>query len=572
MSTPASPVSAAPAPPSAPAAAAPAASPSPAPAAAPSPVPAAAPAAAPAHVPAAVPAAAPAGTPAKFDAKVSAAPPKSSDYPDNQQGIVDFISDNSAWSQAHPEEAERIRTAKIGLEDDPQASPEAAAAAASPVAEQVAKVEGEPEVKPAAAATSATPAKIDEWTSKSAELKAAFEKNPELQREIMETARFAESAKPVLDIIGTPEEAQFAVDHANRLVTLQANWMLGAEDPEMIGSAWDQTVDMFKERDKDGNEVKGADGKPVLGADFKPFVTKAAVTAISPLRDAAQAQIEAVEARLKGSYPNDEARAADDLLVKDIQYQKAAFDWVLDQVGKPAGDGPKLPALPANATPEQVAYQKELERQQSELDVKQGKQTAESRKTATKTLNREVQNTYEKSINDGIDAEVAAMRARGEFVSDLVLNDKWVNPQTGQPGKITDFGARIYLDVNNKINSNPLHVAKLRNLEAMGAAGKDARIAEMQRLTRLYLPNVIESHRWRLQAGSGAKAAVPASEQVARVEPQSAGTATPAAMDTAQVRTWAEGEAAKEPGYESMDSRMREALIIRLQANKKYGG
>lgn len=388
----------------------------------------------------------------------------------------------------------------------------------------------------------------------------------------METARFAESAKPVLDIIGTPEEAQFAVDHANRLVTLQANWMLGAEDPEMIGSAWDQTVDMFKERDKDGNEVKGADGKPVLGADFKPFVTKAAATALGDYQQGAQAQITAIEARLAGSYPTEEARAADAELLQNAKYEKAAFDFVLERLAKPEAGGSKLPTLPANATPEQVAYQKELERQQNELDVKQGKQTAESRKTATKTLNREVQNTYEKAVNDGIDAEVAAMRARGEFVSDLVLNDKWVNPQTGQPGKITDFGARIYLDVNNKINSNPLHVAKLRNLEAMGAAGKDARIAEMQRLTRLYLPNVIESHRWRLQAGSGAKPAVPASEQVARVEPQSAGTATPAAMDTAQVRTWAEAEAAKEPGYEAMDSRTREALIIRLQANKKYGG
>jgi hypothetical protein len=43
-------------------------------------------------------------------------------------------------------------------------------------------------------------------------------------------------------------------------------------------------------------------------------------------------------------------------------------------------------------------------------------------------------------------------------------------------------------------------------------------------------------------------------------------------MDASQVRSWAEAEAAKDPGYDSMDARTREQLIITLGAKKRFGG
>lgn len=561
MATPAAPVSAPPAAPApAPSAPAPVAAPA-APVGAPAP-------AAPAPV---APAAAAPATPAPYNPQTAGVPPKSADYPDNAEGIQQFVKANTEWSMAHPEEAEKNRAAKIAAQDgelpETQTAPEAAAIAA------VEQVDGAPKPAeaPAAAASAASPAAIDKWLTDAPELKAVFDKYPALHESMMETARGLEAANKITAIVGTEEEANFAVEHANRLVTLQANWMLGAEDPEMIGSAWDQTVDIFKERDANGAELKGPDGKPVLGADFKPFINKAASTALSGLNEAANAQIAAIQQRLAGNYPTEEARTADGEALKEAQYEKAAFDFVMAKLSAAPGDtGPKLPALPPNATAEQIAFQKQLETQQKELDAKQGKQTKEGRRAAHNAVNSEVQDSYEKLINDGFSAEVNAMRARGEYVSDLVLNDKYINQATGQVTKVSDIGARIYLDVNNKINSNPLHSAKLKSLEALGAAGKVARIAEIGRLVNIYLPKAIEANRWRLQVGGPAKAAV--NGTVARVEPQSQGTVQPGTLDSAQVRTWAEAEAAKEPGFADMSGRDREALVIRLAAKKKYGG
>lgn len=522
-------------------------------------------------------------TPAKFDPKTSPTPPKATDYPDNAQGIADFTRQKMEWNEAHPEEAEKLRAAKAAAEED-GTLPDTTQAEQS-IAAEVAKADGEQpkpeEVKPAdPPVAGATPAKIEEWTTKSAELKAAFDKDPALRSEIMETARYAEAAKPVLEIVSTPEEATFAVEHAQRLVSLQTNWMLSGEDPEMVTPAWDMTVDMFKERDAEGKEVLGADGKPKLGADFKPFVRKAASSAIEEYAVGAQAQIAAIEARLNGVYPNEEAKAADATALENAKYEKLAFDFVLGRLGE-KNDVPALAALPPNATPEQVAFQKQLEAQQKDLEAKQGKQTAESRKTARAALDREVQNTYESGVTSTINTYIADMKARGEYLPDFVLTDKYINPATGKITDLPNFNVKIYLALNNKINGNPLHAAKLASLQALGAAGKDARNAELSRLTKLYLlgsandPGIIQHEVNRIQDGIRATAGQKRDNTgggIARPEPQSAGTVVPATMNPAETRAWAEKEAAKDPNWGAMDQRTREQLVITLAAKKKYGG
>ena len=517
-------------------------------------------------------------TPAKYDPQTAAAPPKSEDYPQDQEGVAQFIAENTAWSLAHPEEAAKIRTEKLAAEENGLPTGEQTTAEGA-TADAVKTAEGEQpkaeDAKPADTqpVTGATPAKIDEWTGKSPELKAAFEKDPALRAEIMETARFAESMKEVADIVSTKEEAQLAVKNSSRLVSLQTNWMLSGEDPEMVGPAWDQTVEMFKERDANGAEVMGADGKPKLGADFKPFVRKAASTAIEDFSQSTQGQIAALETRLTGVYPNDDAKQADTKALEDLKYEKAAFDFVRDKIAAGDAGAPTLPKLPANATPEQIEYQKYLEAQQRELDAKQGKQTVEERRAARVALDRKVQLTYEAGINSDIEAHINDMKARGEFLPDFVLTDKWVNPQTGQPTKVSAFGARAYLALNAKINNNPLHTAKLGNLQALGAGGEAARNAELTRLRVLYLPDIIKAEVTRIQDGIRATGKQPQpGGGVARVEPQSQGTATPTTMDQAQTRSWAEAEAAKDPGWEGMDERTREEKIIALAAKKKYGG
>ena len=484
---------------------------------------------------------------------------------------MEFGRANTEWAMEHPDEAAKARAERMGetLEEAPK--PDA-------VAEAVAKVEEE---KPAEAPkpaegqpAAATPVKIDEWTSKSPELKAAFEKNPELRTEIMEMARGLEAAKPVLDIVGTAEEAQFAVEHANRLVSLQTNWMLSGEDPEMIGPAWEQTVEMFKERDANGAEVKGPDGKPKLGADFKPFVRKAASSAMEEYAGSTQAAIAALEQKLQGVYPSEEAKEADTSALDDLKYEKAAFDFVLHRLAQPDDGRPQLPALPPNATEEQKAFQKQLEERERAHNEKTGKTATADRKAASQKVDREVSKEYESGISTYIDTQVAAMKERGEYLPDFVLSDKWINPQTQQVTKVSDFGMKIFLALNAKIFENPIHRAKLASLQALGASGKEARTAELKRLQTLYLPKIFQSQVERIQNGIRASSKQPAKPlgEVARKEPQSQGTVVPSAMSSQEMRTWAETEAKKDPSFAAMSSMDREALIMSISARKRFGG
>jgi len=564
LATPAAPAAPAPAAPAAPSAPAPVAAPAPpAPAAPATPAPPAA--AAPVAAQPAAPAA-----PAKFDPINSATPPDSTKYPDNEDGIEQFGVDQAAWATAHPEEAQRLRSERHGMIEPKAEEPPDA------IAEAAKKVEGEekpPETKPAEAVAAPTPAAIEEWTTKSPEFKAVLDKAPELKEQIMSMARENEAAKPVLEIVSTPEEARFAVDHANRLVSLQTNWMLSAEDPEMIGTAWDQTVEMFKERDGEGKEIL-ENGKPKLGADFQPFVRRAGATAIEDLNNSVTGTIATLKARLAGSYASEELRAADADALENAEYEKAAFDFVLNRLTAketPAG----LPALPPDATPQQKALQQQLEERQRALDAKEGKQTTESRKAARVALNRDVDRAWTQTITTQIDTMVNAMKERGEYLPDYVLSDKWINPQTQKPSNVTDFGMRCYLKLNEAIMGNPVHRAKLASLEALGPAGKDARVAELTTLTAKYLPKIVNARVKEIQDGiraaAGKKPAAPAAG-VARVEPHSQATVTPAAMDDNQLRTWAETEAKKDKDYAGMTPKEREEFVMELRAKKKYGG
>ena len=132
--------------------------------------------------------------------------------------MAQFIAENTAWSLAHPEEAAKIREQKIaaeenGLPNGEQTTAEGSTADAVKAAEGGDQPKAE-DAKPAEGApvAGATPAKLDEWAAKAPELKAAFEKYPELHAEIMETARFAETMKEVSDIVSTKEEAQLLVE------------------------------------------------------------------------------------------------------------------------------------------------------------------------------------------------------------------------------------------------------------------------------------------------------------------------------------------------------------------------
>jgi hypothetical protein len=206
---------------------------------------------------------------------------------------------------------------------------------------------------------------------------------------------------------------------------------------------------------------------------------------------------------------------------------------------------------------------------------KEGKTTVDSRKAASTALRAEVQKEYETGLNTFIETQVAAMKERGEYLPDFVLNDKWINPQTGKTTNLSSFAVKIYQTLNDKINNNPLHAAKPASLEVLGAGGKDARLAEIKRLQGLYLPGIFNAEIKRIQDGiraaSGQKPAAGA-PPIARVEPNSGGIVQPQAMGEQQMLTWAREEAKKNPDYASSNEKDREEIVMQLYSRKRYGG
>lgn len=552
--------------------AAPAAPSTPAPVAPPAPP---APPSTPTPPPAAAVPSAPA-VPAKFDAKSSPTPPDPATYPQGADGNDQFMADNGAWLLEHPDLA-----AKLDLErrregeDFPVEAPVEVPVAPEAAVDPNQPVDAKPQ--PDATVAAATPAVIEEWTAKSPKLKEAFAENPELQGAIMGMARDLEGAQKVLDVVATPEEAITAVSTAHQMYSLQANWMLAAEDPEMVGPAFENTRKLFMETDANGNPVM-ENGQPKMAPDYALFEGKFAASAISRLGGKFDSDMAAIQARLGGSYPNDDARAADETALEHAGWAKKAVDYVLSLIGNGEQAGPSLPKLPANATPEQIEFQKQLEEREKANAAKEGRTTKESRKAAREAMRKEVQGAYEGSIFDLINTDLAAMKERGEYLPDFVVNDKWINPQNGKVSNLTAFQVKIYQQLNEKINK--LHGLKILELEALGAAGKQARIDLMKEKVVKYGRKLIQDEVARIQKGiKGAQPKPPGTvnpagnnSAVPRLEPQSGGTVQPGAMNDDQLSTWARAEAAKQPGYATMTQKEREELFLEISSRKKWGG
>ena len=487
----------------------------------------------------------------------SSGPPDPNTFPSTAEGIEQFIEASEKWKQEHPDEAAKAAEAAAkkaeGEEPGAQPKPEEKPAEAPKPAE-----EPKPgEVKPAEAAP-ATPKALDDWTTNDPAFKAALDANPTLRGEIMATARAAEVAKPILSIVPTVEEARFAVDNANRILTLEHKFALAPESPEMAEAAFNDFVGLFNVVDEKGQPVKAADGTPVMTESFDFLSRKLTTGALTSAVKDAKASLAALKARVEsGVYPSEEAKAADAALLDDTNYKVAAFEYVTDLLGR-EDDALTLPELPADATPAQKALQEQLKTQLAELNKNKQTSTKAQRATVRAEFETKINRSWGQSVGDYIDNTIKAMRERGEVIPDVVLEQKYVNPVTGKVTESRSFGMLIAQEFQQKCDSIPSVLKKKQDLAALlpGPQTEALRIAENQRLRNLYLPAIVEAHVKRIQDGiremSGQR-----QEQhqkvasVARVEPQSAGQpTTPVALTGEALETAALAELQKDPEYQ----------------------
>jgi hypothetical protein len=534
MASPAAPVSAPPAAapaaapaapaPVAPAAPAPPAPPAPPAAPAPPPPPPAAPEApaAPA-APAADPNAPPAAPPA-----APAGPPKSSDFPSTEEGVEQFIEANEKWKQEHPEEAEVA--AEAARKAAEAAAPGAQPKPDEPAAPEAPKPPEAPGDKEPVAA--ATPQVLDElFTSKPA-LKAAFDADPEAKAVLMETARAAEAARPVLELVPTVEEARAAVEGYGTFIGLQHAFAMAAENPAYGERGWNQFLDLFKLRDDKGAPVM-KDGQPVMAESFDFLTQRITTGALSGTADQSKRELNALQEKLKsGVYPSEAAKEADRIAAVDLDYKIKAFEYVAEMLKLDDGI-PELPALPEDATQAQREFQQRLQQERDEAVKTRGQSAKQKRVAERQALELEVNNDYGAGVGAFVESEIKARKDRGEAIPDFVLERKWINPATNQETNYPDFAVRIMNRFTAKINSVPSVSKKLKDLEMQGVSAKQARKDYNAQLRTTYLPAIVKEEFEAIRKGilgmsQQSREQQQRVAQVARVEPTSGG-APPAA-------------------------------------------
>lgn len=393
------------------------------------------------------------------------------------------------------------------------------------------------EQPPAPAAV--TPQALDEVFQKHPELKAALDAAPEAKEALMATARAAEAAKPVLELIPTVEDARFVTENANQFLGLQHKFAMAAEMPEMGEEAFRDFVGLFHIVDEKGNPLVDPVTKaPVLTESFH-FLTKkindgAMTSAVEDYKKQADqvaarygltANLTAEEkaAKLAALTPQD--RAA----IEEAEYAHAALSYAAALLKKDP-NALELPELPADATPEQRALQEKLAKELEQVNAgKLGQKTAE-RIAARRAFEREMNIEYGRGVGEYCQNEVKARKERGEYIPDMILNQKWINPATQQATDFPDFPMRMAFALTAKIRSVPTLNREWQRLEALGQQAKEARQRFVAEQRARWLPGLVNEYLTQVQAGVRQMAKQGEQRQeriaeVARTEPQTAGSA-----------------------------------------------
>lgn len=503
--------------------------------------------------------------------QVAAKPePKGSSYPQTEDGLAQFVREHDAWLEANPDAA---------------AKPEGEAA--QPAAEAAQPGEEKPAAEEAAAKLAAEPEKaagplpqeFEAAINGDAALKAALEANPAAQKLIMDSARQLEAGKPVLQMVPTVAAAEFMTTHANTMLDLRHNALLGVENPDARTAFLSGLRNQFVETDDKGAPVLDAAGKPVMGKDYDLcLLTPAATEKLGGIQERMAATVAALEQKLKGYYPSEADKAADQKRLDDTKDAQEALVWTMDLLKLEGGEGEMaLPPLPDDATPAQREAQARLERMQAELKKDRAAAGKGSQTEAVKTFEREQRISWQSGVGKFIDDYLKAAKERGEVISDYHIQQKWINPATKQQEDVGAFAVTVLFEFDKTVMGITKERDAIYRLERMGPAGKQLREANAARLRTTYLEPIIRKHIQAIQ--DGIRQSQTAEEKrraeiatVARVEPQTAATAGPQPnLTDAQIQEKAQAMVTADPRWKTADADERQIMLMNARVAVKYG-
>ena len=477
--------------------------------------------------------------------------------------------EHDEWVEQNPEAYAAAHPGLAATEEKPPA-----------VAEQPAeeKPAVEAAAKPAEAA-GPLPQEFEAAIAGDAALKTALEANPVAQKLIMDTARELEAARPVLEMVPTVEDARFMSANANTMLDLKHNALLGVESPDARTGFWNGLRNQFVETDDKGRPVVDAAGKPVLGKDYDLcLLTPAASEKLGGIQQQLEAGITELEQKLKGYYPSEADKAADQKRLDDATDDREAIGWVIELLKMGGGaDETALPPLPQDATPAQRATQERLERMQAEIKRNQeatgkGKQLGEA-----KAFESQMRIGWQEGVGKGVDDYLAAAKGRGEVIPDYIIKEKWIDPQTKQQTEFPRLAVTILSEYDNTVMGITRERNEIQRLERLGLAGKQLRESNAARLRQTYLEPIIRRHIKEIQ--DGIRVSQKAEEKrraeigkVARTEPQTAATSGPQPnLTDEQIQTKAMGLVTKDPKWVKADADERQIMLMNARVAVKYG-
>ena len=500
--------------------------------------------------------------------------PKSTDFADTADGFEQYVEAVEKWKQEHPDEAAAAAEAdrRTAEAEQPGAQPEEKPAETPKPAE-------EKPADPAAAtsATAATPQAIDDLLTRNPALKAALDASPADKEVLMATARAAEAAKPILRLVPTEAEAKFAVENANQFLGMQHKFAMATEMPEVGEQAWDEFVSMFHVVDDKGNVVKDAAGMPKLTESFDFLATKINQGVLGHEVATAKSTVAELKDRVeKGVYPSEAAKQADRAKLEEAEYDLAAFDYVAKKLAADP-DELQLPELPADATPAQRALQERLAKEVEQANAQRKAGTKSQRIAERKVFEGTMNQEYGRGVGNYLRNEIDARKARGEYIPDILLNRKWINPVTREQTEVADFAMQVMNQFTMKVESIPSVKDELLRLQAMGQAGKAARLARWEQLRTQYLPDIVNDYlnsvqdEVRQMAGKSAERDQKVAS-LARVEPTTTQQpSTPAAPTGDALEARAQELLANDPEYRAASRSERWELVMNKKEEIRAG-
>jgi len=501
------------------------------------------------------------------------AEPKSSDYPNTRDGQMEYLRKYHEWRDNQGQQEEpKPGEAQPGAQ--PSAQPGVQAEAQPGAEDQPKPTEGAQQPQPPADAPAPTPQQLAELMDAKPALKTLFDQDPELKGTIFGMARDLATAQKVTSLIPTESDAQFVLENSQAMVGLKTASMRAIDDPAAVGSALDMFDQQFTRMDDQGKPLLDENGQPRYDADRKIFIDGLVRREDGAVTKQIQGQFDALKQKLTTqAYPNDAAKALDQKRLDDLEYALTAMQ-VVEQVRSGDFFQAGAPELPTDATPEMKAWfeqeKQKLDAQRAELDKQKQGASREERLAARTKFNTDVRSGYAGNVGRMLGEAIQQKIDSGIYIPQFYLQEKYVDPKTGQESNTAGIVARIFLAFENELNKpgsrSAMTIAE-HELLPTNDQTKTMRLNWYQQQAKIIVPKLVKDEMDRIQKLVKLDAAkqaerIQARNQAVQPEPVSGGSSLPQGASDAQIWAQAQEAAKKNTEYQSASPADREAMTM----------